>query len=99
MSRATYFAASCFIAIPVLAAYFLLQGLLAKVNGALEVTSNLDPVVLHCLPESLDEESVFSLVNVDDQLKLKCVKQRTTDFAQPFKKPSVRFVVALGESK
>ena len=73
--------------------YFATQAVMNFVDGP-EVTSNLDSVVLNCLPRATNEQTLMSLSQQGDALKLQCEKHRTVGYGQAVK-PAVKFVVAV----
>lgn len=95
MSPIKRFAINSFIALPVIAAFFMAHSLVREIDKTPECNSNLDAMVLQCLPDALNERTTFNLVQVDNKMKLVCEKHRTRNYSQPVKQPSVRFVLAL----
>ena len=75
--------------------YFATQAVMNLVDGQ-EVTSNLDSVVLNCLPRATNEQTLMSL-SQQAAMRLNCnaaKNNRTVGYGQAVK-PAVKFVVAV----
>lgn len=99
MKQKSYFIGSSMIATFVIFAYFGASHFLNKLDHMTECNTNLDPVVRQCLPEELNEKSMFMLRKEDKRLILECEKHREQNYGQPIKQPSVRYVLALKDEQ
>lgn len=78
----------------VVATYFVTQALVQHIDGTQQVQSNLDAVVLNCLPRATNEQTVMRLSQQGEALALQCEKHRTVGYGQGVK-PAVKYVVAV----
>jgi len=82
--------------LPFIALYFGLQALVQHVDGTQTIKSNLDAVVLNCLPRAANEQALFGMVQQGTQTQLVCERHRHVGYGEATK-PAVRYIAAIGD--
>lgn len=89
-------------ALGVLVVYFGLTGFINhQEEQAMQasLSNNISAAIMQCLPEEIDEVCTIKLVQEQSRLKLITERHTTRHYGKPLKQPSVKYVVAMGESQ
>lgn len=81
------------LGISVSVAVLVAQGIMAKHDEQI-ISSNVDQILVDCLPSDTQTQSVLSLKNQAGKLSLNCEKHHVVHWGQAVK-PAVSYVVAL----
>jgi len=64
------------------------------------LNNNISAAIMQCLPEEIDEVCTIKLVDESGEVKLVTERHTMKHFGQPpVRQPSVKFVVAMGETR
>lgn len=90
-------ARDCGVAVGVVIAFFAVQAVVIDTPAPVVITTDLDRAVLRCLPGTLEETSILSLVEHDSGLQLKCQKQEVIPYGSAPRSAPLHYTMLIGK--